>query len=151
MAFTKGGGATLSVPVFIRQTRALVEKNIIHLRRRWISTLFQGLILPLALLGIFLNIYNFNNPKSSNGFGKTFKIKTLAQSFESGSGDLVFVYNNTLGPDVPQVVRRIKEPLAHLSSRLVDLQDPDAVFEHCKTNSQGISGCHAALIFLDCK
>ncbi|KAI6614493.1 hypothetical protein MCOR14_011415 [Pyricularia oryzae] len=149
MAFTKGGGATLSVPVFIRQTRALVEKNIIHLRRRWISTLFQGLILPLALLGIFLNIYNFNNPKSSNGFGKTFKIKTLAQSFESGSGDLVFVYNNTLGPDVPQVVRRIKEPLAHLSSRLVDLQDPDAVFEHCKTNSQGISGCHAALIFLD--
>ncbi|KAI6352635.1 hypothetical protein MCOR25_009365 [Pyricularia grisea] len=149
MAFTKGGGATLSVPVFIRQTRALVQKNIIHLRRRWISTIFQGLVLPLALLGILLNIYNFSSPNSLNGFGRTFKIKTLKESFESGSGDLVFVYNNTLGPDVSQVVGRVKEPLAHLSSRLVDLQDPNAVFEYCKTNSQGISGCHAALIFVD--
>lgn len=149
MVFGKGSGATLSVPVFLRQTRALVHKNLIHLRRRWISTTLQGLVLPLVLLAVFLNLDNFTSQAARHGFSQPFKIPTLAQSLEQGTGDLVFVYNDTLGSDVQRVVRKIKEPLAHLSGRLVDLQDPKAVFDYCKTDSSGVSGCHATVAFMD--
>ncbi|ORY66061.1 uncharacterized protein BCR38DRAFT_465071 [Pseudomassariella vexata] len=137
----------MSFELFLRQTWALTKKNlIIIVVRCWLSTSIRALILPILVLTLLLEIPNLSKDPNRYGVGTPAPVQSLASSMH-GSKKLAIVESPGLGPDFPEVLKRITGPLD--SSKVTHLDTEDQVHGGCVVDFYGNSQCYAVLIFND--
>ncbi len=143
--------ATSRLGIFVTQTKALVKKNLLLHRRKWISTVLLAYVFPVLIVSLLLNSKYFSPSNEQYGIGDPAPVLSLRSSLQQpgNTRDLVIVANASMGSDVTRVVQKLTQPLADLSGRVVQLNTTDQMRSHCAPNLHGVSGCHAVVTFDD--
>lgn len=134
-------------PTFLRQTWALVRKNlIINLRRHYPTTVLRAFILPVFFVS-FLSFSRFLLvPPSRYGIGTAAPVANLRDALAADpSKKLVFVTSG-LGGEVDELVARMQSDLAGAGPVLVR-QRPEDLRTDCQQTLSGVSLCFAAVVF----
>jgi len=134
-------------PTFLRQTWALVRKNlIIILRRHHFTTVLRSFILPV----IFVSFLSFSRylllPPARYGIGTAAPVRSLPDALAAEpSKKLVFV-NNGLGGEVDELISRMQEQLKG-SGNVVVVEHSNDLRTECQQSLRGVSFCFAAVVF----
>jgi ATP-binding cassette subfamily A (ABC1) protein 3 len=132
---------------FRRQTWALCRKNFtIIIVRSWLSTIIRAVVLPILLVTLLAEIPNLTPYGMKVGVGSPAPVQSLAQSMNDGK-TLAIVQADGLGPEVPDMLKRLTEPLD--ASKILYLGSNDSVNEACAVDFHGNSNCHAVITIND--
>ncbi len=130
---------------FARQLRGLIYKNLLVLvARHPIGFLLSIYGLPLAIFAVLCSIPSFLSSSNIFGVAAPAPIRTLADTVH---GKLVIVKPPYLGSDVDHVIDTFTRGL--VQDNLLFLDDESYLTSVCLANLRGVSGCHAAITFVD--
>ncbi len=141
----------MALSMLATQTAALVRKGLLLHRRKWLYTVLSAYVLPVLALMLLLNVGNLGPSMQLYGIGDAAPVASLRSSLgqPGNGGDLVIVAGAAMGADVGRVVQQLRQPLADLPGRVVQLDSAAQMRAHCAPNLRGLSGCHAVLAFDD--
>jgi ATP-binding cassette subfamily A (ABC1) protein 3 len=135
-------------PTVIRQTWALVRKNlIINLKRHRISTIIRAGLLPIIYVAFISYARNLFLPPANYGIGTAKPVKALTNVFADHSDKKMVFVNSGLGGEVNDVISTLQDQLKGIGTVKVLQHEVDLRTE-CKQSLRGVSMCFAAVVFV---
>jgi ATP-binding cassette subfamily A (ABC1) protein 3 len=133
-------------PTFLRQTWALVRKNlIINLRRHYLTTVYRAFVLPVIFVAFLSFSRNLLVPPSNFGIGSAAPIRDLGDALQNVGKKLVFV-NQGLGGEVDTLIASMQSELQG-RGEVVVISDQVDLRTECRQSLRGVSLCFAAVVF----
>jgi ATP-binding cassette, subfamily A (ABC1), member 3 len=131
-----------------RQVKTLTKKNLVLLvTRHWISTLFQALLIPVAVYALILNIDNYKErTDKSVGQGIPRPIRSIQESIPE-TQQLVIIKPHRAAADIDRVIKTISVPLS--PDKVAVLDGIESLQNRCEPNIRGVSGCYSIVVFHD--
>ena len=136
-------------PAFLRQTWALVRKNlIINLRRHYPTTMLRSFLLPV----LFVSFLSFSRylllPPVRYGIGTAAPVVGLRDALAADTSKKLVLVTNGLGREVDELVAGLQRDLAGAGPVLVR-QNSEDLRSDCQQTLRGVSFCFAAVVFTD--
>jgi len=127
--------------------KALVKKNLTLLvTRHWLSTFFQGVLFPIAIITLTLNLKNYLPKGEGYGIGTPTRIRPIQDTLPR-TQELVFVRPPELHSEVDRVIDTMTEPISN--DKVFKFSTSQEASSHCIVNFRGVSNCYAVITFHD--
>lgn len=132
-------------PLFLRQLKSLVYKNVLISRQNWFINLIRCLVLPVLFIVFVAEAQNFFQSVGTYGVGNRFRqIRTLDSDL---IGDLKFLWIDQ-STNATLANRLIADVTSQLPSKqVIKVANRTELAQHCPENFNQISGCFGAVVF----
>jgi ATP-binding cassette subfamily A (ABC1) protein 3 len=135
---------------FRRQITTLTWKNLLIFRRRYISSFFRALLLPVAIfIALGYIKYLFGSP-GLWGNGKPTPIRTFEEALthHEGRDTFAFVDGGFAGGEIDNLINNISTTVRVAGLRTVVVHNEGELSNVCKGNLNGATRCWAGINFL---
>ena len=137
--------------MFVRQTWALVEKNLrIVLYRHWLGTLIRAFLAPIIFMFIIAYAKNFFVPPSDFGIGQPTPVRTLSNALAASAGGrnlVVAVDNGFTNGDIASVIETIRGPIEAAGKTFQVAANEQELLTMCPSSIRSVSPCFGAVVF----
>lgn len=139
------------MPLFFRQTRTLIYKNIlIVLFRHAFSTPLRCFLLPVVFTIFLAYSRNLFIPGSHYGIGQANPVRTFANALNTAGGgrDTVALVNNGFtGGDIDTVIDQVAGQVKAEGKIVQILAHEEDLLTTCRSSIRGVSSCFGAAVF----
>ncbi|KAK9467470.1 hypothetical protein V1512DRAFT_223607 [Lipomyces arxii] len=130
----------------LRQTHALIIKNLLLFKRTWFFTTFRAFWLPIIFVAIIAYAQNLFGPVGNYGISTAIPVKQLKDTIE----DRMLIYYpeevNGLTDEIRAFMANVTTGLP--ADQVVELDDPIEIFRVCRQTLRGSSTCYGAVEWL---
>lgn len=132
-------------PLFLRQLKSLVYKNVLISGQNWFINVIRCLILPVLFIVFVAEAQNFFQSVGTYGVGTQFRtIKALDSKLV---GDLKFLWIDQ-STNATLAKRLIADVTSQLPSKqVIQVANRTQLAQHCPENFNEISACFGAVVF----